>query len=95
MTFNWCTRSLSDHFLLLSIFKKKIPGKKPRVYKLFPTFGDESSGDYFSGQIIATSHDLTPNGGLVKGNPLISGKSRLVKYYNLARFLFDVFFLPK
>ena len=27
-----------------------------------------------SGQIIATSHDLTPNGGLVKGNPLISGK---------------------
>ena len=67
-----------------------------------------------SGQIIATSHDLTPNGGLVreipfvstghhgrllftaptsgvtfgrKGNPLISGKSRLVKYYNLPRFI--------
>ena len=41
-----------------------------------------------SGQIIATSHDLTPNGGLVwfsKGNPVISGKSRLVKHYNLAR----------
>ncbi len=41
-----------------------------------------------AGQIIATSHDLTPNGGLVwfsKGNPLNSGKSRLVKYYNLAR----------
>ena len=40
-----------------------------------------------SGQIIAT-HDLTPNGGLVleiPWNPLISGKSRLVKYYNLAR----------
>ena len=35
----------------------------------------------WSGQIIATSHDLTPNGG----SPLISGKSRLVKYYNLAR----------
>ena len=29
-----------------------------------------------SGQIIATSHDLT----------LVSGKSRLVKYYNLARY---------
>ena len=39
-----------------------------------------------SGQIIATSHDLSPlNGGDCKGNPLISGKSRLVKYYNLAR----------
>ena len=34
-----------------------------------------------SGQIIATSHDLTPNGGDCKGNPLISGKPRLVKYY--------------
>ena len=31
--------------------------------------------------------DLTPNGGLGKGNPLISAKSRLVKYYNLARLL--------
>ena len=28
---------------------------------------------------IATSHDLTTNGG--KGNPRISGKSRLVIYY--------------
>ena len=46
------------------------------------------TASYNSGQIIATSHDLTPNGGLVReihGNPLISGKSRLVKYYNLAR----------
>ena len=37
---------------------------------------------------VATSHDrFPPNGGLVwfsKGDPLISGKSRLVKYYNLA-----------
>ena len=38
-----------------------------------------------SGQIIATSHDLTPKLWFSKGNPLISGKSRLVKYYNLAR----------
>ena len=39
-----------------------------------------------SGQIIATSHDLTVNGGLVREmGPLISGKSRQVKYYNLAR----------
>ena len=41
-----------------------------------------------SGQIIATSHDLTSHGRVV-GDPalngLISGKSRLVKYYNLAR----------
>ena len=27
----------------------------------------------FSGQIIATSHDLTPNGGLVRGIPLFQG----------------------
>ena len=40
-----------------------------------------------SGQIIATSHDRFPsNGGLVREmGPLISGKSRLVKYYNLTR----------
>ena len=37
---------------------------------------------------IATSHDLTSNGGLVREmGPLISGKSRLVKYYNLARLM--------
>ena len=38
-----------------------------------------------SGQIIATSHDLTPKGSGLEGFLLISGKSRLVKYYNLAR----------
>ena len=48
-------------------------------------FDDHSKSSMISGQIIATSHLLTPNGGLVRGNPLISGKSRLVKYYNLAR----------
>ena len=47
-----------------------------------------SSSSSSSGQIITTSHDLTPNGSkwwFSKGNPLISGKPRLVKYYNLAR----------
>ena len=56
-------------------------GSNERLEFLFPQ-------DIGSGQIIATSHDLTPNGGLVREipwNPLISGKSRLVKYYNLAR----------
>ena len=28
------------------------------------------AGQILSGQIIATSHDLTPNGGLVRGIPL-------------------------
>ena len=41
---------------------------------------------HFTGQIIATSHDLTPNGGLVRELPLFQGNSRLVKYYNLAKF---------
>ena len=39
-----------------------------------------------SRQIIATSHDLTPKWWFSKGNPHISGKSRLVKYNNLARY---------
>ena len=29
--------------------------------------------NYYSGQIIATSHDLTPNGGLVREIPLFQG----------------------
>ena len=34
------------------------------------------------------SRDLTPNDGLVREmGPLISGKSRLVKYYNLAGYM--------
>ena len=37
------------------------------------------------GQIIATSHDLTPKGSVLEGNCLISRKSRLVKCFNLAR----------
>ena len=48
-----------------------------------PSSSSSSSSSSF-GQIITTSHDLTPNGSkwwFSKGNPLISG----VKYYNLAR----------
>ena len=44
-------------------------------------------GEIVSGQIVATSHDLTPNGGLVREIPLFQENlgPRLVKYYNLAR----------
>ena len=39
---------------------------------------------HLSGQIIATSHDLTPKGSFLEGkSPAISGKSRLVKYYSI------------
>ena len=41
--------------------------------------------------------DLTrphPKWWFSKGNPLISGKSRLVKYYNLARYIWDVCQMP-
>ena len=41
---------------------------------------------YISGQIIATSHDLTPNGGLVREISYFR-KSRLVKYCDLARYI--------
>ncbi len=34
---------------------------------------DSFSRSYSSGQIIATSHDLTPNGGLVREIPLFQG----------------------
>ena len=37
------------------------------------------SGQYYSD----FTWVFTPNGGLVRGNPLISGKSRLVKYYSI------------
>ena len=39
-----------------------------------------------AGQIIATSHDLAQKVAEEGKYPLISGKSRLVKYYNLARY---------
>ena len=49
--------------------------------------GEVGKKHHLPGQIIfATSHDrFPPNGGLVREFPAISGKSRLVKYYNLAR----------
>ena len=39
---------------------------------------------YIWSNFTATSHDLTPNGGDCKGNPIISGKSRLVKYHSIS-----------
>ena len=53
----------------------------------------KSSKRILSGQTIATSHDLLPPKGSWEkdmGNPLISGKSRLVKYYSLARILWNI-----
>ena len=48
----------------------------------------------YSGQIIATSHDrFPPKGSVLEGKSSISGKSRLVNYYNLARY--TVFFLDE
>ena len=45
-----------------------------------------------SGQIIATSHDLGPpkGSGEKEMGPLISGKSRLAKYYSLAKILWNI-----
>ena len=60
------------------------------LQKYLDMFG--SSCCIWSGQIIATSHDLTSKGTWRREIPLfhlISGKSRLVKYYNLARYLYD------
>ena len=54
-----------------------------------PGWGEDKG--HGSGQIIATSHDLTPNGGFSTGNPLISGKPRLMKYYNLPRWVETIF----
>ena len=50
--------------------------------------------DYISGQIIATENTTwAPKWWFSKGNPLISGKSRLVKYYNLTRYIMAWFFV--
>ncbi len=56
-------------------------------------FGSYQS--YHSGQIIATCHttDFPQKVAVWKGNPLISGKSRLVNYYNLARNIGGVWWL--
>ena len=55
-------------------------GKAPHFFSMHPDFLH-----FFrcklSGQIIATSHDLTLNWWFSKGNPLISGKSRLVLFF--------------
>ena len=49
---------------------------------------------YFSGQIRSRPHttDFPQKVAFWKGHPLISGKIRLVKYYNLARFFQGFFF---
>ena len=60
---------------------------------MVPFSGDirSCSGEYMFqsimfGQIIATSHIFSPQKvAEVSGNPLMSGKSRLVNYYDLAR----------
>ena len=65
---------------------KKVNGKYPRA--IFRG----SSVSNISGQIIATSPDLTTKGGLVREIPLLfQGNLWLVKYYNLARYINDCF----
>ena len=51
---------------------------------------NEGKIHHMDGQIIATSHEFSPQmvvWWFSKGDPLISEKSRLVKYYHLVRFL--------
>ena len=47
--------------------------KKTRLLTLAQRDRSYSNPMYNSGQIIATSHDLTPNGGLVRDIPLFQG----------------------
>ena len=68
----------------------RIPSQVPDVEPKRMDVDVDMDGWIWSSEL-ATSHDQKPpNGGLVyKGNgtPDISGKSRLVKYYNLARWI--------
>ena len=68
--------------------KLRVPGRAEGKGPFAGSRTDEQIDVIWSifGQIIATSHDLTPNGGFSTGNPLISGKPRLMKYYDLARY---------
>ena len=62
---------------------EKLPAPAPCVSKNF-------KGGKINQLIWSNYSDLTrphPKWWFSKGNPLISGKSRLVKYYNLARFM--------
>ena len=49
-----------------------------------------SSESDLSAQIIATSHDLTPKGGLVREIPLFQENLGRWNIFNLARFMGDV-----
>ena len=51
------------------------------------TFAVSNSHAGFWSNYSDVTRVFTPNAGLVKEIPLISGKSRLVKYYNLARYM--------
>ena len=67
----------------------------PYIYTLNKTtrgsfFSLLTWSNQISGQIIATSHDLTPNGGLVEKSPYFRKK-----YYNLARNMFAGYLLDK
>ena len=55
---------------------------------LYATYHLLGEPDIFGQIIFATSHDrFPPKGSCLEGkSPAISGKSRLVKYYNLARY---------
>ena len=49
-------------------------GGNSNMFLFSSLFGEMIQFDeHISGQIIATSHDLTPNGGLVRENPLFQG----------------------
>ena len=71
LTFETLQGQANPHTLMVFFFAATFGGFVDRRWPL----GKQSSQSYLirSGQIIATSHDLTPNGGLVREIPLFQG----------------------
>ena len=84
--FTLSVRDTVDHILLICscpLWRKDSDSKHPNPDA--PCIWSNS---------LATSHDLGPQKvAFRKGNPLISGKSKLVKYYNLTRCMEYIYIL--
>ena len=77
-----CARCSSRSFFVGGGFCRKFTdeAKRVRLRTILGLVNCYITQKYISGQIIATSHDLTPNGGLVREIPLFQGNLNLARY---------------
>ena len=98
------TSGLGEHFLRIDLRLVNRESKPAFLFRKQCSFVNEDVNLIGSMQSVSTFmlsiwsnySDLTrphPKWWFSKGNPIISGKSRLVKYYNLARSMLLLYFL--